>query len=204
VVSKIVIDQWWLDRNVFKAFGLTKSFPINEARYLGGWSEHPEPSKGSLIRLDKDGIAFLRIRGPVFVIPWRDITALEVEGPEQTERRVAAGRLLAFGVLGLAAQKTSRSSVLVVTTTSQGQALFSTTRWNAAELRAKLVPITSRLGSAETNSSPVPVSRMAAADEPADVADPVEQIRRLGELQEQGLLTAEEFTAKKAELLARL
>lgn len=32
----------------------------------------------------------------------------------------------------------------------------------------------------------------------------ISQIRRLGELHEEGILTEEEFAAKKAELLARL
>jgi len=38
----------------------------------------------------------------------------------------------------------------------------------------------------------------------ADVKDVTEQIRELGELHEQGVLTDDEFEAKKRELLARL
>jgi Bacterial PH domain/Short C-terminal domain len=47
------------------------------------------------------------------------------------------------------------------------------------------------------HAAPAPV----ASGNAPDVAD---QIRKLGELRDQGLLTAEEFDTKKAELLARL
>ncbi|WP_175409154.1 DUF4429 domain-containing protein [Streptomyces sp. TRM64462] len=48
---------------------------------------------------------------------------------------------------------------------------------------------------------PVPVPVAAARRDPADIAD---RIRHLGELHRAGLVTDEEFTAKKAELLAEL
>jgi hypothetical protein len=54
-------------------------------------------------------------------------------------------------------------------------------------------------------------AKAAAAQQAAQVQAPAEQatdipeqIRKLGELKEQGLLTDEEFAAKKTELLARL
>lgn len=48
---------------------------------------------------------------------------------------------------------------------------------------------------------PVPVTVGAGRRDPADIAD---RIRHLGELHQAGLVTDEEFTAKKAELLAEL
>ena len=50
------------------------------------------------------------------------------------------------------------------------------------------------------SSSKVPVD-----DAPAAVADsPMEQLKKLAELKDAGVLTPEEFDAKKAELLARM
>lgn len=49
--------------------------------------------------------------------------------------------------------------------------------------------------------APVPVSVPAPRRDPADIA---ERIRHLGELHQQGLVTDEEFSSKKAELLAEL
>ncbi|MEV8126326.1 DUF4429 domain-containing protein [Streptomyces sp. NPDC085944] len=50
-------------------------------------------------------------------------------------------------------------------------------------------------------STPVPVTVPAPRRDPADIA---ERIRHLGELHQQGLVTDEEFSSKKAELLAEL
>ncbi|WP_328657233.1 DUF4429 domain-containing protein [Streptomyces sp. NBC_00334] len=50
-------------------------------------------------------------------------------------------------------------------------------------------------------SAPVPVPVPAPRRNPADIA---ERIRHLGELHQQGLVTDEEFSSKKAELLAEL
>lgn len=48
--------------------------------------------------------------------------------------------------------------------------------------------------------------RLQADDQPpmTSSVDPIAQIKRLGDLRDAGLLTAEEFDAKKAELLARM
>lgn len=50
-------------------------------------------------------------------------------------------------------------------------------------------------------STPVAVPASAVRRDPADIA---EQIRRLGELHQAGLVTDDEFSAKKAQLLAEL
>lgn len=69
-----------------------------------------------------------------------------------------------------------------------------------------LVTRAARDFAAKVNSAAM---RSARAAEPtaagtAIVADPVQQIRQLGELRDQGLLSPDEFEAKKAELLNRL
>jgi hypothetical protein len=50
-------------------------------------------------------------------------------------------------------------------------------------------------------AQPVAASPVAATPERID---PVEQIRKLGELRDAGILTQEEFEAKKADLLRRI
>ncbi|MDX6359659.1 MAG: hypothetical protein QOH37_2713, partial [Nocardioidaceae bacterium] len=47
------------------------------------------------------------------------------------------------------------------------------------------------------------VPQVAVASEPA-AADPMDQLRKLGELRDAGILTDEEFSTKKAEILKRL
>jgi Short C-terminal domain len=49
-------------------------------------------------------------------------------------------------------------------------------------------------------AAPAPAAPPAAA--PSGGGSPIEQLRELGELKEQGVLTEEEFAAQKAKLLA--
>jgi hypothetical protein len=46
--------------------------------------------------------------------------------------------------------------------------------------------------------------RVGDAVKPGPPADPLDQIEKLGKLRDSGLVTQEEFEAKKADLLARL
>jgi hypothetical protein len=57
-----------------------------------------------------------------------------------------------------------------------------------------------RLGATPAAATPAP----AAAPAPPAAPDVMDQLRRLGELRDAGVLTQQEFDAKKAELLARL
>ena len=50
----------------------------------------------------------------------------------------------------------------------------------------------------------LPAPQTAPAEAGADADDPIEDIRKLGELREAGLVTDEEFLAKKTELLKRI
>jgi hypothetical protein len=52
--------------------------------------------------------------------------------------------------------------------------------------------------------TPAPHSLSERVDEAKAGDDAIEQIRRLGELRDAGLITRDEFDAKKAELLSRL
>lgn len=63
------------------------------------------------------------------------------------------------------------------------------------------LPFAAAVLAALRTRGPVPVAPVPARRDPADIA---ERIRHLGELHSAGLVTDEEFTSKKAELLAEL
>jgi hypothetical protein len=64
---------------------------------------------------------------------------------------------------------------------------------------------TSQLGVVRLGDLPViGPAPTASADRPSNAEDPLAQIERLAELHKKGILTQEEFAAKKAELLSRL
>ena len=181
----------------------TNAVTASDTQYLGGWSGHTKTYTGmskKILRVDTNGVSLVAFK-TIFTIPWSVIVALEVEGPEQASQRVTVTRALAVGVFALAAKKKSKAAVLIVRTQDGEEALFQTEKYTAPELRTKLTPFISQLRVAQAQS-PAPVE---AAAKPSGVdSDPVEQIRKLGELRDQGLLTPEEFEAKKTELLGRL
>jgi hypothetical protein len=49
-----------------------------------------------------------------------------------------------------------------------------------------------------------PTVQAAAPSPVSEAPDPIEQLRKLGELRDAGILTDEEFAAKKADILSRL
>jgi hypothetical protein len=53
-------------------------------------------------------------------------------------------------------------------------------------------------------SAPPPPAPQAAAPPQVAAADPIEQLRKLGELRDAGIVTDAEFEAKKADLLSRM
>jgi hypothetical protein len=60
---------------------------------------------------------------------------------------------------------------------------------------------------ARTQMSTAPSPSLAPSPHTSDVAtpaDPIEQLQRLGELRDSGIITAEEFEAKKMELMGRI
>ena len=50
------------------------------------------------------------------------------------------------------------------------------------------------------DAGPTPAGALPAAPAP----DPMEQLRKLGQLRDAGIVTQEEFDAKKADILARI
>lgn len=87
-----------------------------------------------------------------------------------------------------------------------GGSMTFTSQYGAVNLTS--LPVVSRHGPpappTPPGAAPPPATRPAAATPPETGIGILEQIARLGELKAQGILTEEEFTAKKAELLARL
>lgn len=104
-------------------------------KYLGG---HPAREKATTatLTIDDDGVRARVIRD-FLTVPWSDVAGLEVEGPEQVERRVTVTRLLATGIFAFALKKKQKVAYLTVTT-PDGEAIFETDKFTPEELRARL------------------------------------------------------------------
>lgn len=136
-----------------------------------------------------------------------------VEEFAQLRARVTAARIALRGPFAFLARKKlgDRELVLVVEAPGAedgfsvpvvGAAPARELARRVAALNAELARAAGTDGSVESATA---ANRRVQPDAGTSTAsDPVEQIRRLAELRDQGIVTAEEFELKKRELLARL
>ena len=173
--------------------------------YLGGHPEHEGAKKDARLTMNDDGIqvavgAFRKL----FKEPWKNITGLSAEGPDQMEKRFTATRLVLLGPLGLAFKKEKKSSFLVVEGTF-GEFIFQVKKNTQMELQAALVPWRKRCSGGDTSveqTLPSSPSDATVASGTTSDRDRVAVLKELAELRTQGVLTDEEFAVEKARVLA--
>ena len=192
-----------------KSLGLTRTLSLSEVSYYGGWSRHPSPEGKSnlILKIDKSGISLRKFK-EIFTIPWEDVADITVEGPQEAEKRFTATRLIALGPLGLAFKKSkkgSKEAIITLTTVSGDQAVFHVAKKLPREIQPKLVPLALQIRTrvAAVREPTPPVAEPTPHNEAA-APDIAEQIEKLAALKEKGILTEDEYAAKKAELLARM
>ena len=174
------------------------AYGVSAGKYLGGHPELPQSSDG-VITINKAGI-FFEVMFPFagLIISIENIKKAEFKTEEQIHKDVTLGRLLLFGVFAFGMKKKTKTqkNYLVVIYEENGienTVVFETQKAGAlasALARARQEYIKEN-PAAETKESP------AAIDIP-------EQIRKLAELKEQGIITQEEFEVKKKELLSKM
>jgi hypothetical protein len=189
--------QWWLAPGTFKCLGFTERFTVRGTAYHGGWSGHPKThGNTNLLEVDKRGIG-LRGMKTIFTIPWEQIVDVTVDGPETAATRITATRLLAFGVFALAAKKKMKAAIVIVTTADGDQAVFQTEKALPHEVSPKLIPLAAHVRKAAQQRDPA----SPTASLPSPQTGVADEIAKLAQLREAGVLTDEEFAAQKAKLL---
>ena len=157
------------------------------------------PANGALVIHD-NGVAFRygKKKWPLNY-RWDQVNKISFEDPGRTKANV--GAIVLFGVLGLAGRRTFSLIVL----SAHDREYFFENSWGIAAWRTAAERIQvdhpAAVGKIYVEGRPVGAPTVPAVAGQHDVID---QIRKLGELHESGVLTAAEFEAKKAELLQRL
>ena len=163
------------------------------ATYLGGVIDQPKKRSGNLM-FTVDGIILERGPGLSKVsIPMSDVCGVDVGGEQVGKSRV--GAVLAFGVLGLGAKSSVARGELTVYLKSGGEAYFHVDKKSEMEIKGALSPLLGGLGIPFGNEAAAPV---VAAPSGVSTAD---ELAKLAQLRDQGVLTEEEFAAHKAKLL---
>jgi hypothetical protein len=154
------------------------------------------------IRIDDAGVGLIFGRHHSGSYTWDQVRRISFDDPGRT--RASVGAIAVFGVLGLAARKAF--SLITISVTDQDiyfTSPYAIGQWRASGLRiAEDVPA----AASKIYVDGQPVQAVGQADNASTEphVDVLEQLRRLGELRDSGVLTAEEFETKKAALLERL
>ena len=125
------------------------------------------------------------------------------ETQQQFESRVTATRLLAVGIFAFAFKKKSVQNHQYLTLTSTDPAKMATIVFEtdaaaklAAKIHAAAAPLQVKIADQHRKENATPPN--------SGQDDIPEKLRQLAELRNQGILTPEEFEAKKADLLSRM
>jgi hypothetical protein len=171
----------------------SKKLPVRlKAQYYGGYDKYTRKAEGTLyVYVDRVEFITLGLRSFKFSIGKQKIKDVAVEGQDQAGKRITATRLIATGVLAFAWQKkTSQKDTYITVTTTDGQeAIFHIEGKSHMELKpviAQKIAVASNEPTQQTQAS------VSVADE----------LTKLAQLKEQGVITQEEFDNKKAQLLS--
>ena len=173
--------------------------------YHGGFSYIPESKWTRIGRmvLGDDAVNMDRIQDkqmrnlrPIELCRTRAIAAIEITSEQVAKSKIGAA--LVFGVLGGVTAKASHDRATVIVYLKSGEkGYFTIDGMSLPQLLGTLQPWMRERGIALG----APVSEAAS---PPAVADPAEQLKKLADLHQSGLLTDEEFAAKRATIVDKL
>ncbi|MBB6218168.1 hypothetical protein HNQ80_004308 [Anaerosolibacter carboniphilus] len=171
---------------------------IETVKYLGG---HPNLSKNNIdgiFTINKNGIFFDQtLTNNFFHIESNQIISGEFKTEEQISKDVTFTRLLALGVFAFAFKKKTKevTNYLVVKFYDEGienTVVFEVK--NAGSLASSIMKIKQEYARENPQIA-------ATIDQTVDIAD---QIKKLSDLKDTGILTEEEFQQKKEVLLSKI
>lgn len=167
-----------------------KMMGVVMAEYVGGYGEYRK-AKGSLMFFEKQ-TEFSSPMSTKFTIQSKDIKNIAIEGKDEVNRRVTVTRLLAVGIFAFALKKKSKDQEAYITVelTDGQEVIFFVDNVAPMKLKTKLAGITSLVKQGQ-------VSQQQTATG-GNVAD---ELTKLADLKDKGILTQAEFDAKKKQLL---
>ena len=174
---------------------------INGVTYHGGFSHIPESEwvHSGLLILDDDIVTMEnnQVRSLPIVELCRTDAIATIEVTSEQAAKSRAGAVVLFGVLGgLAAKGSVDRATMIVHLKSGEKGYFTIDKQSVASL----------LGTLEPWMRERVIAVGAPQEEPMQTAasDPAEQLKKLADLHQSGLLTDEEFAAKRTAIVERL
>lgn len=164
-------------------------------KYIGGYSPQLKKTflEGTLECYENEVI--FKSRG--IVVPADQIVSFEITGNTQTNSRISVTRMVALGIFSLAAPKrsTTKEASVYIGMKDGRQILFQTTNLTESVVHNKLANAISHYSSLRVNNE----GQQQSA--PVQYQNAAEAILQFSDLRKQGIITDEEFEAKKKQLL---
>jgi hypothetical protein len=168
-----------------KFHSMTAGIPLRlKAEYLGGYKHYSKKMEGQLA-VYGDKIGFTGSLINKFEINKSDVASVTVEGQDSViqQRTITRNVLLA----GKSKTKEMKDTYITVTTNDGQQAVFHVADKSHMEVRPQILQKIGLSGS--------------VAARPQQAGSVADELTKLASLKEQGVITLEEFDAKKAQLL---
>lgn len=163
--------------------------------YVGGYDN--QSRYNAKLCFYENQIEYSQFGKPIkdLVIRSSEVDSIEITGQQQTNSRLSVTRMATLGVFSLAAPKktTVKEASVVIGIKDGRQVFFHTKALSEFEVHQKLANAISYYHSrqAAKTAQPQPVQSGSSADE----------LEKLAALKEKGIITQEEFDAKKKQLL---
>lgn len=195
------------DKNTFKETykNAGVSYGSSICEYFGG---HPNILNKTVGTLDikKNGLYFQRsLPFGSFIIPIQDIVKADFKNDTQISKDVTLTRLLALGIFAFGAKKKTKEehNYLVITYVSEGieNAIIFEANGGIINKGANAL-VGGIMKARQEYIKENPSIEKAAVENTSD--DIPGLIKKLNDLKEQGILTEDEFNAKKKELLLKI
>jgi len=158
--------------------------------YMGGYGEYKKAT--GTLQFYTNQIEFSSPLSTKFTVATTQIAEATIEGKDDVSKRVTVTRLLAVGIFAFALKKGSkeREAYLTIVLKDGQEIIFHINGVAPRDLQVKLAKLMLQLKQA--NPSP---------DSQANTLSVADEIKKLADLKEQGILTQAEFDKKKLELL---
>jgi hypothetical protein len=164
-------------------------------KYIGGYGPHDKKTffEGFLNCYENE----VEYKDKDIAIPASQIVSFEITGKEHSNARLSVTRMVTLGVFSLAAPKrsTKKEASIYIGLKDGRRLMFQTNSLTESDVHRKLANAISRYSSLQASQS----SHQQSV--PTQTIDVAGEIARFADLRKQGILTDDEFEAKKKQLL---
>lgn len=194
VVNKVAIQESKMAKAA-RVEARGKKIGYVHVKYIGGYSpQHTKTFFGGWLNCYENEVEY---KDRDIFVSADQIVSFEITGKEQTTTRLSVTRMLALGVFSLAAPKrsTKKEATIYIGLKDGRRLMFQTESLTESDVHRKLASAISHYSSLQANQGSHQQSL------PTQNIDMAGEIARFADLKKQGILTDDEFEAKKKQLL---